>query len=73
MTRMILGYLDPGSGSLILQALLGGAAGLGVAARALRRRKKSPDEASATPTDGTQSVDDTPDEPRAPAEQQERR
>jgi hypothetical protein len=35
---MILAYLDPGSGSLILQAVLGGAAGLGVAAKAMRSR-----------------------------------
>lgn len=35
---MILAYLDPGSGSLILQAVLGGAAGIGVAAKAMRRR-----------------------------------
>jgi hypothetical protein len=51
---MILAYLDPGSGSLILQAVLGGAAGIGVAAKAMRRRwqtrnltdEASPDEAS---------------------------
>ncbi len=35
---MIFAYLDPGSGSLILQAVLGGVAGLGVAARAMRNR-----------------------------------
>lgn len=35
---MILAYLDPGSGSLILQAVLGGVAGLGVAAKAMRNR-----------------------------------
>ena len=35
---MIFAYLDPGSGSLILQAVLGGAAGLGVAAKAMRNR-----------------------------------
>lgn len=38
---MIFAYLDPGSGSLILQAVLGGAAGLGVAAKAMRSRWKS--------------------------------
>lgn len=35
---MIFAYLDPGSGSLILQAVLGGVAGLGVAAKAMRNR-----------------------------------
>ena len=35
---MIFAYLDPGSGSLILQAVLGGVAGLGVAAKAMRSR-----------------------------------
>jgi hypothetical protein len=35
---MIFAYLDPGSGSLLLQAILGGVAGIGVAARAMRNR-----------------------------------
>jgi hypothetical protein len=30
---VVLGYLDPGSGSLILQVLVGGVAAVGVAAR----------------------------------------
>ena len=38
---MIFAYLDPGSGSLILQAVLGGVAGLGVAAKAMRSRWKA--------------------------------
>jgi hypothetical protein len=38
---MIFGYLDPGSGSLILQAVLGGVAGAGVAAKAMRNRWKA--------------------------------
>lgn len=36
--NMIFGYLDPGSGSLILQAVIGGLAGLGVAIKAFRAR-----------------------------------
>ncbi len=35
---MIFGYLDPGTGSLILQAVLGGVAGILVAARAFKAR-----------------------------------
>lgn len=35
---MIFGYLDAGSGSLILQAILGGAAGLVVAWKAWKAR-----------------------------------
>lgn len=35
---MIFGYLDPGSGSLLLQAVIGGATGLAVAVKALRHR-----------------------------------
>lgn len=35
---MILGYLDAGSGSLILQAVLGGIAGVVVAAKAWKAR-----------------------------------
>ncbi|MGA7270330.1 MAG: hypothetical protein WB239_04585 [Acidimicrobiia bacterium] len=50
---MIFAYLDPGSGSLILQAVLGGAAGLGVAAKAMRsrwRRRKEGDEGESEET-----------------------
>jgi uncharacterized membrane protein YebE (DUF533 family) len=43
---MIFAYLDPGSGSLILQAVLGGAAGIGVAAKAMRNRWKNRNAAS---------------------------
>lgn len=35
---MIFGYLDAGSGSLILQAILGGAAGIAVAFKAWKAR-----------------------------------
>lgn len=61
---MIFAYLDPGSGSLILQAVLGGAAGLGVAAKAMRSRWRA------------RSAGDTPDEAEqadetVPADQQE--
>jgi hypothetical protein len=34
----VLGYLDPGSGSVILQALLGGLAGLAVTLKLFGRR-----------------------------------
>jgi hypothetical protein len=36
--QMIFGYLDPGSGSLLLQAVIGGATGLTVAVKAFRHR-----------------------------------
>jgi hypothetical protein len=35
---MIFGYLDPGSGSLILQAVIGGLTGLAVTIKALRSK-----------------------------------
>lgn len=35
---MILGYLDAGTGSLIVQAILGGVAGIAVAFKAWRAR-----------------------------------
>ena len=38
---MIFGYLDPGSGSLILQALLGGLAGIGVAYKAWKQKRST--------------------------------
>ncbi len=53
---MILGYLDPGTGSLIIQTVLGGAAGLAVLFRSTRRRfadRKLP--AQAATTDGSAS------------------
>lgn len=33
MSRILIGYLDPGTGSVILQALIGGVAGLAVTAK----------------------------------------
>jgi hypothetical protein len=48
---MILGYLDPGTGSLIIQTVLGGAAGLAVLYKSTRRRfadRKKPTEAATT-------------------------
>lgn len=38
MDNMILGYLDPGTGSLIMQAILGGLAGAAIFFRAGRQR-----------------------------------
>lgn len=59
---MIFGYLDPGSGSMILQVVIGGAAGAAVAVRALRqkyqlRRGKKAD----VPGEGeaTESIEET--------------
>ena len=49
--KHILGYLDAGSGSMLLQAILGGAAGIAVAFRAWKSRlkgKKAVDEALST-------------------------
>lgn len=49
---MILGYLDAGTGSLLLQALLGGAAGLAVFFRTTGRRLFRRHRPEATKTDG---------------------
>jgi hypothetical protein len=52
--RIILAYLDAGTGSLLLQALLGGLAGLGVLYKTLRqrvsRRNKNGGSANAEPS-----------------------
>lgn len=58
---MWFGYLDAGSGSLILQAILGGAAGIAVAFKAWKARltgkeaaaqaETDPESDSAVPTD----------------------
>lgn len=45
---MIFGYLDAGSGSLILQAILGGAAGIAVAFKAWRARLMGKETAAET-------------------------
>lgn len=62
--QMIFAYLDPGSGSLILQAVLGGVAGLGVAARAMRNRWRA--RAAGVTPDEAEQTDET-----IPADQQE--
>lgn len=40
LTDLHLAYLDPGSGSVVVQAILGGAAGIAVAAKLFGRRIK---------------------------------
>ena len=54
---MYIGYLDAGSGSLILQALLGGSAGIAVAAKAWKNRLRP--QAEEPETDETE---DKPEE-----------
>jgi hypothetical protein len=49
-------YLDPGSGSIIASVLVGGVAGIGVAARSWKARvggafRRKPDAETETPTD----------------------
>lgn len=51
MTRnILLGYIDPGTGSILLQALLGGIAGLAVFLKTTGRRlfKRRPPEPAET-------------------------
>lgn len=62
---MIFAYLDPGSGSLILQAVLGGVAGLGVAAKAMRNRWRARSSSDETGSE----EENTPEQ--VPADQQE--
>ncbi|HEX9762447.1 MAG TPA: hypothetical protein VGA97_05030 [Acidimicrobiia bacterium] len=54
---MIFGYLDPGSGSLILQALLGGIAGIGVAYKAWKHKRMTK-RLTKEGVDPSSSVDD---------------
>jgi len=61
---MIFGYLDAGSGSLILQAVIGGATGIAVAVRALRHKYRF--GRGKTETDS--GDDDTAEETSLPAE-----
>lgn len=51
---MILAYLDPGTGSLIIQTVLGGAAGLAVLYKSTKKRfadRKAIAEPEPSPTD----------------------
>lgn len=60
----MLGYLDAGTGSMVLAAIAGGAAGAGVAVKAgldkFRRggRKKTDDTAADESTEADTAVDD---------------
>lgn len=50
---MIFGYLDPGTGSLILQAVVGGLAGVGVAYKAWRAKlSRKGQSAESEPSEG---------------------
>jgi hypothetical protein len=54
---MIFGYLDAGSGSLILQAVIAGAAGIGVAFKAMRMKLARGGNAAAE-VEPTEAVED---------------
>lgn len=61
---MTIGYLDPGSGSLIASAVVGGAAAAGVAVRQARHRltsrfSRKRAEAEATPSEAELDTDPT--------------
>jgi hypothetical protein len=62
--KMIFGYLDPGSGSLLLQAVIGGATGLAVAVKAMRA-KYGFGRGKAAPTP---DEDDAAEDPAQPVE-----
>jgi hypothetical protein len=56
--HMIFGYLDAGSGSLILQAILGGAAGIAVAFKAWKAKLAG--KPTAANAEAPNDVDDQP-------------
>lgn len=56
---MIFGYLDAGSGSLIIQAILGGAAGIAVAFKAWKARLMGK-QALAEASEGSEAADEQP-------------
>jgi hypothetical protein len=57
--QMIFGYLDPGSGSLILQAVVGGLTGLGVAVKAWRSKYRPARGKGADEPEENEAVEDT--------------
>jgi hypothetical protein len=56
---MIFGYLDAGSGSLLLQALIGGLAGIGVAYKAMRMKMARRNLEAEPADDGVDTAEDT--------------
>ena len=61
---MIFGYLDPGTGSLLLQAVVGGLAGIGVAYKAWRSKlSRRVDSAAAAEGATEASEEPAPTEP----------
>jgi hypothetical protein len=56
---MIFGYLDAGSGSLLLQALIGGLAGIGVAYKAMRMKLARRNVEADAADEGVDTADDT--------------
>jgi hypothetical protein len=56
---MIFGYLDPGSGSLLLQAVIGGATGIAVAYKAWRSKYGLGRSRNADAPDEDEVVEDT--------------
>jgi hypothetical protein len=57
---MIFGYLDAGSGSLILQAILGGAAGIAVAFKAWKARVMGKNAVTNAVTEAQAETDEQP-------------
>lgn len=59
---MVFGYLDPGSGSMILQVVIGGAAGITVAVKALRQKyqlRRGKNAAVTAEGEAAESIEDT--------------
>ncbi len=56
---MLFGYLDAGSGSLILQAILGGAAGIAVAFKAWKARMMGKEAAAGADTDSQPEAEES--------------
>lgn len=56
---MLFGYLDAGSGSLILQAILGGAAGIAVAFKAWKARLMSKEPVAEAETDSEAGAEES--------------
>jgi len=64
---MIFGYLDPGSGSVILQAIVGGFAAVAVTAKLWWKRftgffRRNQDEDDSTPNASATNTSATPEE-----------
>jgi len=64
----VIAYLDPGTGSLIMQAVLGGTAGIAVLFKSKGKRFFKKGQPEETPSEALDADTETPAVPTAPTD-----